>query len=769
MQYQVHKFGGSSLADAQGYRRVATILQANQPQDVMVVVSAAGNTTNFLYQLFQADWQDSLANLQTYQMDLARSLLSERSAFEAWSMSFERDLSDLSIFLKGESGHLKHKHDVLALGEVWSARLLTAYFTQVGTAAHMLDARQILMVESNARPAILVEPSAQRLQHYLNTCQQHQITVMTGFICADQQGQTQLLGRNGSDFSATLIASLLDAEQVTIWTDVAGIFDADPRYIQQANLLPSLTFREADTLAKLGCAALHERSLMPLKGKAITLYVRSSFMPQADFTEVGYSSQPAKHPIVTNLPQVVLLQIGLVGELDTLLAEFATHFLFPLGVWQPYQGCVELAFTQEHQLDVEDCLTNRLRKIEITSFAVVDELGLVAIVSQQAHSYRTMFANLLHRAAKPIFATHHALITLVPASSVTALTQSIHQACTQSRKTLGLVLYGWNETSRQWLQDLPALQQSLFEQHQTQLHLIGVANERQLWLQSQPIAVSKWDELIEQGCCWHDANWIQAMIQSEYDELVVLDTLPNAGLIPWYPLLLSQGVHLISTHNAIGSTPLPTLRHIQQTLQQRRVYWQYAASLSPICSIPLLLQSWQWDHQADFQIRMRGSGVWASQLVGEGMVDNGLPDSVWDELSGTSVARTLVILAREMGFELDLQDIEVDQQWLASLPAVDAGHSKNLKAWLVQHQTKSCIGRLTQCQGHLRGQVIWQALTSQDSFYGLQPSEQAFEFTFDDGTAPVRVKGDAITDGILKRAWRAELNQLCDKLKAAYT
>ncbi|MBL6735020.1 MAG: hypothetical protein ISP86_03980 [Shewanellaceae bacterium] len=765
MQYQVHKFGGSSLADAQGFRRVASILQDHQKQHMLAVVSAAGHTTNLLYQIFQADIRDPLGSLRTYQMDLARSLLSEPAALGLWLRLFECDLTDLTLFLQGKAGHIKHKNDVLALGEVWAARLLTAYLTQIKSSAQMLDAREILVVEPNACPTILIEPSTQRIQRYLATCQTHQITVMTGFICVDQQGRTQLLGRNGSDFSATLMASLVDAEQVTIWTDVAGIFDADPRQIKQANLLSSLTFREADTLAKLGCSALHERSLMPLKGRSINLCVRSSFVPKADFTEVGYHSQPAKNPIVTSLPQVVLFQIHLVGALDTLLAQLASQFLLPLGVWQHYQGCVELAFTKEHQLDVADCLVNGLQKIEITAYSMTEDYGLVAMVSQQAHLYRTTFANLLHRAAKPIFATNHALITLVPTPSVIQLTQNIHRACTQPRKTLGLVLFGWNQTSQQWLQDLPILQQTLSDQHHIQLCLIGVANERNLLLQSQPLAVSALDKLIEQGCLWHDANWIQQMIQCEYDELVVLDTLPNAGLIPWYPSLLAQGIHVISTHNSIGSTPLPMLRHIQQTLQQRRVYWQYATSLSPICSIPGLLQSWQLDQKADFQIRVRGSGVSLPETSIEEVAEQVMPDNMWDELTGISVARTLVILAREIGFELDLHDIHIDAQLLASLPPVYDRCSTKVRNWLEQYPSTICLGLLTQHQGHLSGRVLWQALPAHDSFYGLQASEQAFEFTFAADIAPVSVKGDATTEQTLQRAWRAELHQLCNKFK----
>ncbi|HSG60653.1 MAG TPA: bifunctional aspartate kinase/homoserine dehydrogenase II, partial [Pseudomonadales bacterium] len=230
----LHKFGGSSLADADCYRRVAHILLTHGHSDDLVVVSAAGKTTNFLYKLLSLSasgqlWQEELQVLISYQQTLIEQLLSSEQARNLRER-LSTDKSQLISLLSLASPTEYQTSQVVSFGERWSARLMAALLRESGVAASNVDARSLLIADEGAVPKIRLQESRNRVQALLEQHPNERL-VITGFICANERGETLLLGRNGSDFSASLIASLADIDRVTIWTDVEGVFNADPNKI----------------------------------------------------------------------------------------------------------------------------------------------------------------------------------------------------------------------------------------------------------------------------------------------------------------------------------------------------------------------------------------------------------------------------------------------------------------------------------------------------------------------------------------------------------
>ena len=234
---QLHKFGGSSLADAKCYQRVATIMaNYSQPGDLMVV-SAAGSTTNQLINWLKLSQSDRISahqaqqSLRRYQLDLIESLLPEQKAAEL-SQLFIHDLERLSALLDQPINDAIYA-EVVGHGEIWSARLMAEVLVQADMASAWLDARLFLRAERAAQPQVDEIQSRYLLQQQLTQLPNRRI-VVTGFISRNQQGETVLLGRNGSDYSATQVGALADAAKVTIWSDVAGVYSADPRKVKDA-------------------------------------------------------------------------------------------------------------------------------------------------------------------------------------------------------------------------------------------------------------------------------------------------------------------------------------------------------------------------------------------------------------------------------------------------------------------------------------------------------------------------------------------------------
>jgi bifunctional aspartokinase / homoserine dehydrogenase 2 len=355
---QLHKFGGSSLADVKCYLRVAGIMSEYAKPGDMMVVSAAGSTTNQLISWLKLSQTDRISahqvqqTLRRYQSDLISGLLPPEMA-EPLIASFIHDLERLAVLLDGKVTDAIYA-EVVGHGEIWSARLMSAVLCKLELPAAWLDAREFLRAERAAQPQVDEGRSYPLLQQLLAQHPQ-QYLVVTGFISRNDAGETVLLGRNGSDYSATQIGALADASRVTIWSDVAGVYSADPRKVKDACLLPLLRLDEASELARLAAPVLHTRTLQPVSGSDIDLQLRCSYQPEQGSTRIERvlaSGTGAK--IVTSHDDICLIEVAIPSGHDFGLAQKDVELLLkraqvkPLctGV-HPDRNLLQLCYTSE--------------------------------------------------------------------------------------------------------------------------------------------------------------------------------------------------------------------------------------------------------------------------------------------------------------------------------------------------------------------------------------------------------------------------------------
>ena len=251
---QLHKFGGSSLANPECYQRVVNILREYSSATDLVVVSAAGKTTNRLIEFVEALDKDGriahecLQTLRQFQLELIEVLLEGELAVQL-TATIQQEFTALGELTAPLSE--VQKAQVLGHGEVWSSRLLAALLCQNDLQAVAQDARAFLRAEVGAQPEVDRARSYPLIKEVLAQ-HTHCRVVITGFMAQNTEGETVLLGRNGSDYSATVIGALAEVERVTIWSDVAGVYSADPRLVSDACLLPLLRLDEASETAQMG-------------------------------------------------------------------------------------------------------------------------------------------------------------------------------------------------------------------------------------------------------------------------------------------------------------------------------------------------------------------------------------------------------------------------------------------------------------------------------------------------------------------------------------
>ncbi|MDG1729634.1 MAG: aspartate kinase [Algibacter sp.] len=288
---QVFKFGGASIKDANGVKNIASVLQKTGYKNTLIVVSAMGKTTNALevviknYFENKAELQSSLQDVKKYHNQILLDLFENVShqAFKKVKELFD----ELNSFLKtNKSPDYNFVYDqTIGYGELLSTLIISEYLNNIGLKNNWIDVRNHIKTDNYYRRANVNWKATQDLiSSKFNTSV---LNITQGFLGSDKNNFTTTLGREGSDYTAAIYAYCLNATSVTIWKDVPGVLNADPRYFENPQLLNKISYREAIELAFYGASVIHPKTLQPLQGKEIPLFVKSFLNPEATGTQIG--------------------------------------------------------------------------------------------------------------------------------------------------------------------------------------------------------------------------------------------------------------------------------------------------------------------------------------------------------------------------------------------------------------------------------------------------------------------------------------------------
>lgn len=288
---QVFKFGGASVKDASGVKNVASVLQKIGYRNTLIVVSAMGKTTNALelviknYFENKAELQSSLQEVKKYHNEILLDLYDNENqlVFKKITAIFD-ELN--SFFKSNKSPDYNFVYDqVIGYGELVSTLIISEYLNTIGIKNNWIDVREQIKTDNYYRRANVNWDETQRL--ITANFNKSILNITQGFLGSDPNNFTTTLGREGSDYTAAIYAYCLNAESVTIWKDVPGVLNADPRYFENAQLLNKISYREAIELAFYGASVIHPKTLQPLQGKEIPLFVKSFLNPEAPGTRIG--------------------------------------------------------------------------------------------------------------------------------------------------------------------------------------------------------------------------------------------------------------------------------------------------------------------------------------------------------------------------------------------------------------------------------------------------------------------------------------------------
>jgi aspartate kinase len=314
---RIFKFGGASVKDAEGIRNVHSVLQTVGYEDVLLVISAMGKTTNALEVVIKnyfeksPELQSSIQEVKKYHNQILLDLFEDdkNAVFKDVNSLF----SELDHFIsQNKSPNYNFVYDqIVSFGELISTTIISHYMGFMGIKTQWIDVRNLIKTDNNYRDANVDWDSTQKL--ISKNVKKKILNVTQGFLGSDENNFTTTLGREGSDYTAAIFAYCLNAESVTIWKDVPGVMNADPRYFENARLLNQISYREAIELAFYGATVIHPKTLQPLQKKEIPLFVKSFINPTLPGTSVSKGADLDPH-----LPCFILKKNQLLLSLSSI-------------------------------------------------------------------------------------------------------------------------------------------------------------------------------------------------------------------------------------------------------------------------------------------------------------------------------------------------------------------------------------------------------------------------------------------------------------------
>ncbi|KAB0463014.1 bifunctional aspartate kinase/homoserine dehydrogenase II [Vibrio kanaloae] len=794
---QLHKFGGSSLANPECYQRVVNILREYSSATDLVVVSAAGKTTNRLIEFVEALDKDGriahecLQTLRQFQLELIEALL-EGEAASQLTATIQQEFTALGELTAPLSE--AQKAQVLGHGEVWSSRLLAALLCQHDLQAVAQDARAFLRAEVGAQPEVDRARSYPLIKEALAQ-HAHCRVVITGFMAQNSDGETVLLGRNGSDYSATVIGALAEVERVTIWSDVAGVYSADPRLVSDACLLPLLRLDEASELARLAAPVLHSRTLQPVAQSAMDLSLRCSYQPEAGSTQIERvlaSGRGAK--IITSLDDVLIVQLtfGHGHDFDRLESEVLEGLkraqLEPLAYeLEPDQHCLRLAYTEEIAGGALEYLQDHAIEAEIKlkeGFSLIAAVG-AGVTKNPNHCYG-FYQQLKSSPVEFISEANSglSLVAVIRKSETSSLVKGIHSQLFQAQKRVAIALCGKGNIGSSWLSLFAEQKAELEKRRGMNFELVAVVDSQTYWFDDRGIDATSVGKRFDDEAIANNGNdWLERLgsIQG-YDEAVVLDVTASPVLAAKYLQIAQQGIHLISANKVAGSASSEYYHQVKDAFAKISRHWLYNATVG--AGLPINHTVRDLRESGDDIIALSGifSGTlsWLFQQFDGTVPFSELVDLAWQQgltepdpradLDGSDVMRKLVILARESGLDIEPENVKVESLVPAELQDLSVDDffdkasvlSEELAERLEKaHSQQKVLRYVARLEKNGKATVGVEALSKEHALANLLPCDNIFAIEskwYKDN--PLVIRGPGAGREVTAGAIQSDLNRM---------
>jgi len=702
---QVLKFGGSSVGTTDAISKVIAIVKARvQTKPIIVVVSAMSGVTDQFILLGQTaaqgneGYQTMIQSLAQKHKDAVLALLP--TAQQASALSMVKELIQeieshcATIFNEGIFS-LRMQDCLMSYGEILSSKIIAAAFEAEGVDQVWLDSRSMIKTNSAYSSAVVDRAlTNQSIQAYFtNPTNQHALYMAPGFIASDAAGHTTTLGRGGSDYSGAIYAASINASILEIWTDVSGMMTADPRIVNNAKEIPRISYQEAMELSHFGAKIIYPPTIQPVMQAHIPLWIKNTFEPGHPGTLIENASPKVNNVIrgISSIKDICLLSLEGAGMLAIpgftkrlfdalakkqigiiLITQSSSEHSISVGVSVQDTHLAKIAVDAEFEEEINLQLLEPL--------IIEKELSIIAIVGEQMRNHPgvsgKMFSvlgnNGINIRAIAQGSSEKNITAVIEAQDVHKAMNLLHEAFFESAyKQVNVYIAGAGNVGSKLIDQIKKQANYLQNHLGLQIKIVGIANSTKQLMNTEGIDVSHWADQLAAAPASSIQEYVAVIVHHNLPNSIFVDVTAHATVADTYTQLLSKGVSVVACNKIACSSPYVHYAKLKSLAQNHHAAFLFetnvGAGLPIVSTLNDLIHSGDTIHKIEavlsgtlnfvFNHYAGGAdGKIFAQVVKQAQ-DEGYtePDPRLD-LGGTDVMRKILILAREAGYPLEMED-----------------------------------------------------------------------------------------------------------------
>ena len=698
---QVLKFGGTSVANAENINRVIAVMKESALREkTVVVVSALGGITDLLLTAatLAAEgnevYKEKLTAIEQRHLETVKQLLPVAHQSQLLSLVKKscNEIEDIcnGIFLLRELT-ARSKDRIASYGEWISSQIVTPKCKADGLAAQWVDAREIIITDTAFTMAEVDFDTTNKKvsEYFLNS--EASLWIVPGFIASSIDGITTTLGRGGSDYTAAILASALNAAKLEIWTDVSGMMTADPRLTANARIIPHISYQEAMELSHFGAKVIYPPTIQPVMTKDIPVWIKNTFAPADTGTLIESVASKNGNIVrgISSINQVSLVSlegsgmIGIPGFSKRLFEALSNEKINVILITQSsseHSICVgiEAAMSTKAKLAVDAAFANEIALQKVEPLRIETDLSIVALVGENMKShpgisgrmFSAMGRNGVNIRAIAQGSSEKNISAVIATADVRKSINLLHEEFFETTyKQVNLFVLGTGNLGAKLLGQLQQQADYLHQQLRLQLRVVGLSNSRKMIIDEEGISLEKWQERMDAAPAADLQKFVYGIISRNLRNSVFVDITANESVASCYDQLLQKSISVVACNKVAASSAFTNYKKLKDLAREFNCQFLFetnvGAGLPVIATLNDLMRSGDRVHRIQAVLsgtlnfvfnNYDGTRPFAAvvrQAQDEGYTE---PDPRLD-LSGVDVMRKIMILAREAGEKIEMDEI----------------------------------------------------------------------------------------------------------------